>query len=134
MSNIKTQEKENFNMFTCDFEEFKQWILSQHIIINDSEFEKMKYDVLDAIIDYEKNRCEHDLSGKFNNAFITPEEDYFCLEMDHEFEKCCKSYKLQKEEEDYLRSEVDYEFKEWVRSYKLEKEKELIEKELSEKV
>ena len=109
MSNIETQEKENFNIFTCDFEEFKQWILSQHIIINDSEFEKMKYDVLDAIIDYEKRWIMN-------------------------LKKCCNSYKPRKEEEDYLRSEVDYEFKEWVRSYKLEKEKELIEKELSEKV
>ena len=108
MSNIKTQEKENFNMFTCDFEEFKQWVLSQHIIINDSVFEEMKYEILDTIIDYEKRRDEHDRSGKFNDLFLTP-----------------------REEENYLRLEIDSEFEKWVESYKLEKE--LEEKELSEK-
>ena len=109
MSNNETQEKENFNIFTCEFEEFKQWELSQYIIENDPEFEEMKYDVLDAIIEYEKRRCEHDRSGKFNDYFLTPEE-----------------------EEDYRRLEVDIEFEKWVKSYKLEKE--LEEKELVEKV
>ena len=55
MSNNETQEKENFNIFTCEFEEFKQFLLSQHIIINDPEFEELKHDVLDSIIEYEKS-------------------------------------------------------------------------------
>ena len=107
MSNIETQE--DFNMYTCDFEEFKKWVLSQHIIPNDSVFEEMKYEILDTIIDYEKRRDEHDRSGKFNDLFLTA-----------------------REEELYLRLEIDSEFEKWVESYKLEKE--LEEKELAEKV
>ena len=94
----KSNTKKDFDEYKCDYEKFKEWLLSEYI--NESDYENYKT-ALESIIYCEMGRFQYDRTKKYGDGFLDEglENFYRRLEIKDQFEQWVKDYTEFKKEE-----------------------------------